>query len=92
MSIAGRLRKARKIGKLHARELDRLAGKTLGHCGLIEARPRSDVYAKTCEAYAEVLGLSLDWLIAGKGADPEPAGVLAAVSAARARAESKKAA
>lgn len=85
MGIGDRLREARELAGLPARELDRLADKTLGHAGLIESRRRSDAQAGTLKAYADVLGLSLDWLIAGRGKLPSQARVKAAVEAARAK-------
>lgn len=84
-SIGVRLRLARGLAVgLSGRELDRLAGRAEGHCGLIEAdtteRPRaSDVLA----SYARVLGVSLDWLVMGLGAEPAEASVRASVDAAR---------
>jgi transcriptional regulator with XRE-family HTH domain len=85
VGIGKRLRKARKLAQISARELDRLAGRTPGHAGLIEHRPGADVMAGTVLAYADVLGLSLDWLIAGRGAEPIAARVQAAVVEARAQ-------
>lgn len=80
------------VNGLAARELDRLAQKTPGHAGLIEGRPKSDVMAGTVLAYADVLGVSLDWLVAGRGSEPEPEIVHAAVDQARAKAEERAAA
>lgn len=82
--IGGRLRLARTTAGITARELDRLAGRAEGHAALIESdtteRPRaSDVLL----SYADVLGLSLDWLAAGRGRAPREADVLAAVERAR---------
>ena len=83
VTIGQRLRWARDQAELSARELDRLAGKTPGHAGLIEARG-TDAWASTLAAYARVLGLSLDWLIAGeKRRAPKPARILVAVKRAR---------
>jgi len=83
-NLAARLRHARILGGLSARELDRLAGKTPGHSSLLETSPDIDPSVSTAMAYARVLGLSLDWLAAGEGAAPHRAAVLASVQHARA--------
>jgi hypothetical protein len=83
-TIASRLRYARELAdELSARELDRLAGKAQGHASLIEARPDADARAGTLRVFAEILGLSLDWLIVGKGKAPTRETVCAAVKKAR---------
>jgi|SRR5580704_12250039 hypothetical protein len=84
-TIAARLKFARTLAHLPAREMDRLAGKTPGHAGLIEARPGSDAMAGTLAAYADVLGLSLDWLVRGQGDAPTADSVREAVATARAK-------
>lgn len=83
--LAKRLEHARTLGRLSARELDRLAGLGEGHVSMIETGRRPSIEAKTASALAEVLGVSLDWLIAGVGAEPRPRRVVASVEAARAR-------
>ncbi|WP_437623356.1 helix-turn-helix domain-containing protein [Sorangium sp. So ce1151] len=84
-SIGERLRFARQLGNISARGLDRLAGKTEGHASLIEAKPQAEVTATTAAAYAEVLGLSLDWLILAKGTAPTEEQVTKALGMARRR-------
>jgi len=81
--VGARLQASRLLAKLSARELDRLAGKAEGHASLIEARKDSNVMAGTLQAYSEVLGCSLDWLIAGKGEPPTQEQVQVAVAVAR---------
>ena len=83
-TINVRLRHARELAeRLSARELDRLANRTEGHANLIEvdpeARPRVDVLT----SYADVLGISLDWLVRGQGEAPRAEDVRAAVERAR---------
>ena len=85
-TMGQRLHWAREAAGVSARELDRLAGKTPGHVGLIEARD-SDATGKTLAAYAAVLGLSLDWLIVGdKDRAPRVEDMTVAVARARERA------
>ncbi len=81
--IGGRLRKLREMAGLSARELDRLAERTEGHCNLIEVRPKANVGAATLADYARVLGVSLDWLVLGVGDPPRVEDVRAAVERAR---------
>jgi len=71
------------LAELSARELCSLAGVTVSVAAMIERghihRPAADILA----ALACVLGISLDWLILGKGEAPSGARVKAAVEAAR---------
>lgn len=82
-TLQQRLRRARTLAELPARELDRLAGIRQGHSGIIEARASENVETATAQALARVLGVSLDWLIAGKGKEPTQRAVRAAVEIAR---------
>lgn len=84
MSLSLRLRRARELAGISARELDRLARLTEGHTSLIESGERSNVEARTATALATTLGLSLDWLITGKGRDPIEADIRTAIERARA--------
>lgn len=70
---------------LSARELDRLAEITEGHTSLIESGVVQRVTADIASQLARPLGLSLDWLIEGKGPEPVEADVLRAVETARER-------
>src|SRR5262245_27294992 len=87
--IAENLRYVRELAELGQRELDRLAERTEGHCGLIESRPDSDVHASTLVASSTVFGITLDWLVLSRGPAPQAAAVKAAVARARARLESR---
>lgn len=82
-SISARVRLARDLVGLSARELDRLAGLAEGHSSIIEASAKKSLSTQTAQALARVLGLSLDWLIAGDGKPPSERAVRAAVDAAR---------
>lgn len=79
-----RLAAARQFAGLSARALDRLAGLGEGHVSMIESGRRPRIEAGTAEALARVLGLSLDWLLAGSGKAPRPKAIREAVAAARA--------
>ncbi len=68
--IASRLRTARDNIGISARELDRRAGLTQGHTSLIETGERS-IEAGTAAKLATALGVSLDWLVLGRGDGPE---------------------
>lgn len=84
-TLSDRLREARSFSSLSARELDRLAGIGQGHSALIESGQRPNVEAKTATALARVLGVSLDWLLMGRGRPPSDAAIRAAVAEARKR-------
>jgi len=71
-SVGERLLHARTLAGVSQRELDRLAGKAEGHCGLIEARHSNVVRTDTVAAYADALGVSRSWLAWGQG-PPRPA-------------------
>jgi hypothetical protein len=90
MSCGRRLARLIALGGTNANELDRLARRPKGSAWLLIDRD-TDPRSQTARVYAEVLGVTLDWLIAGKGPDPERAVVEAAVEAARARAAAKAA-
>lgn len=83
--IPDRLLAARVLGGIPGSTLDRLAGLAEGHVRLIETGRRPNPEAATLEPLACVLGVSLDWLIAGKGVPPSEEQVKAAVAAARQR-------
>lgn len=70
--VATRIRGAREKLGVGARELDRLAGLREGHTSIIEARGR-DIETDTAAKIATALGVSLDWLISGKGEGPRSA-------------------
>jgi transcriptional regulator with XRE-family HTH domain len=66
-TLAQRLRRARDASELSARRLDKLAGLTPGHTTLIESGRRLNPTAATAAALARVLGVSLEWLVSGRG-------------------------
>lgn len=83
-TLSERIAEVRQLAGLSGRELDRLAGLTLGHVAAIEAG-RFSPGAGTLEALRAALGVSLDWLVAGQGKAPPARVVATAVAAARAR-------
>lgn len=84
--LVDRLKEARKMGGVSRRELSLLAGCAQAVCSIVERSGSGSV--KTLAAFANVLGVSLDWLIAGqKDAKPKSADVQAAVLRARAARE-----
>lgn len=82
-SLPGRLRHARLLGGVSARELDRLAGTTPGHVWLIESGERPSLQASTAVLLATALGLSTDWLLSGVGDPPTEDSVRVALDHAR---------
>lgn len=77
------------LGALSARELDRLAEMTEGHTSLLESvveNVRTDTLAKL----ARTLGVSIDWLVTGEGAEPTADVVTSAIETARAVHQAKK--
>jgi len=81
--IGLRLREARTVAAVSARELDRLADTTEGHTSLIESGVVQNANAETLAKLAAVLGVSLDWLVTGSGPPPSSRVVRAAIIAAR---------
>lgn len=86
-SLQARLKWAREVAGLSARALSELAGLHPSHVGLVErGGPRRDtVDARTLLAIADVLGVSMDWLFAGKGTRPSPDAISHAVQKRRRR-------
>lgn len=74
------------LAGLSGRQLDELAGLAVGHSSAIEGGRRANLESSTSTRVARVLGLSLDWLLAGVGDEPSRDAVLAAVERARASA------
>ena len=84
-TLGSRLQICRKmVEKLSAEELARLAGLSASHVRFIEANKKPGAAGTTLHGIAEVLGITVDWLIAGKGESPKPDHVRAAVARARA--------
>lgn len=65
------------------RHVDLLTGGTPGHVHAIATEFIKDPRASSVVKIAEVFGVSLDWLVWGKGRAPKRATVRAAVAAAR---------
>jgi len=82
-TMGERLRFARSLVEISARELDRLSSLAEGHVSMIEAGRRPVIESKTAEDIAGVLGLSLDWLISGKGKAPTATSAKRSLLAAR---------
>lgn len=82
--IGRRIRRAREIaGDLSARELSLLAAQSHSLVGHYERGMLKDLNTSTLSRIAAVLGVSLDWLALGRGSEPTPEVVAAAVAAAR---------
>lgn len=86
-SLQSRLKWAREAADLSASALSELAGLTRSHVSLIEkgGRRRETVDARTLSALADVLGISMDWLFAGKGDRPAREAICQAVEECRRR-------
>ena len=69
-NIAERLQNTRLHADLSRRTLSALAGLSESHVRLIEAGERSAPHPDTLDSLAQVMGLTLDWFIAGRGAPP----------------------
>ena len=82
-AVGARLRETRKLIDITARELDRLACTTEGHASLIESGVVQNITLETAGKLASVLGVSLDWLLSGRGTPPSAASVQMSVDAAR---------
>lgn len=86
LGARGRLVEAVALaGDLSLRELDRLAGMAESLAYRIATGSRSGMGLETAVSYADVLGLSLDWLAGRGGTPPSEEGVRAAVAEARRR-------
>jgi transcriptional regulator with XRE-family HTH domain len=90
--LSGRLEFARKSGGLSSRRLSALAGIAQAAAGMIERGVVPTPTTETVVKIANVLGVTLDWLIAGVGPEPEPEAIRAAVAAAEAAFEAQRAA
>jgi transcriptional regulator with XRE-family HTH domain len=79
-----RLTRARKLGGLSGRQLSQLAGVADGFASMIERGVSRAPSFGVMDAFALVLGVSLDWLAHGIGPEPTAEQIKAAVEAARA--------
>jgi transcriptional regulator with XRE-family HTH domain len=84
-ALQERIRRARELAQLSRTDLSELAGLARGHVALLEAGKRPNLGVFTIAPIARVLGVSLDWLIAGKGEPPPASTIQAAVKRARSR-------
>lgn len=84
-SVGDRLREARLLAGISARHLDELSGTACGHAALIESGRRGNIEARIAVAFADTLGLSLDWLLKGEGDLPTESSVRDAVARAEER-------
>jgi transcriptional regulator with XRE-family HTH domain len=84
-TLGSRLAEARKLGGLTARSLDGLVGLSGGYTSRIESGGTKGVGAETLSGFADVLGVSLDWLVDGRGERPLATSVVASVERARRR-------
>lgn len=68
--IGGRLGSICNALGISLRQLDRAAGRPQGHARQIICGKRKHIEVDTATAYADAIGCSLDWLIAGRGRKP----------------------
>lgn len=85
MTAGVRLGTARQHTTASQRELAELAGLSPSMVWQIESGTIAAPSGTTLAQLAEVLGVSLDWLIRGEGPDPQAEDVQAAVERARLR-------
>lgn len=72
-TLSDRLKIARAAAGIDsARQLSRRAGLADGHVAMFERGVLDDGSAKTLARLADVLGVSLDWLVRGIGEGPKP--------------------
>ena len=79
--LSERLRWVREKAGLSTKGLDAVAGLTKGHTSAIERRERLDPSMSTLRKLAAALGVSLDWLILGRGTAPTVTRLRASISA-----------
>jgi len=65
------------------REIDTLAGTTPGHAHAVARGSIPDPRVSTISAFADIFGVSLDWLARGEGTTPSPESLCAAFARAR---------
>jgi transcriptional regulator with XRE-family HTH domain len=82
-TLRTRLRTAREIAGVSARELDRLAGLGEAHTSMIEAGDRVSIETNTAVKLCTALGASLDWLLRGQGKPPTSKEVRIAIANSR---------
>jgi transcriptional regulator with XRE-family HTH domain len=84
-TVADRVKWLREQAGISQRELCRLAGTNENQISLIERGLRNNIEIETAEAIADVFGVTLDWLMRGRGKIPSASEVIvtAGTSAAR---------
>jgi transcriptional regulator with XRE-family HTH domain len=82
-SLAARVITLRKIAGLKQNELSVRCGFARPYVGLIEHRRRTELGISVLVSLAAVLGVSLDYLVLGRGKRPADAKVRAAVERAK---------
>lgn len=87
--LAGRLTLARTLGGLTGRQLSDLASVADGLVSQVERGTIRSPKATVLGRIAQILGVSLDWLVLGVGEVPKKETIAAAITAAR-EAVSKK--
>jgi transcriptional regulator with XRE-family HTH domain len=91
-TLADRIEYARELAGLTPRGLSIIAGLDPTHVRLIEDGERPDPRSSTISKLANALGLTTDWLLDGRGPEPDPEVIRSAVEAARASANTHDAA
>lgn len=81
-SVGKRLRYAREASGLSPKELEAMAGMSRGHINQIESEQKG-LGAISALKIRCVLGVSLDWLLAGSGSRPSRKSIRRAFEAAR---------
>lgn len=74
-----RLKELRVAAGLSCRELDRIAGTTIGYCWLLEHGGRRQTNGDILRKYASALGCTVDWMLTGAGKRPSDKSIRAAV-------------
>ncbi len=82
--IATRLSHCVREAGLSLREVDALAGTTECHARMVSTGKILDPRVSTLCAFADIFGVSLDWLVRGVGERPTAEALVAAVERARA--------
>lgn len=69
-TFAERLNWARRAAGMSRRALSVKAGLAEPHVGMIERNLEADPQGSTAAALAEALGVSIEWLVTGRGEPP----------------------
>ncbi|HEU4537989.1 MAG TPA: helix-turn-helix transcriptional regulator [Polyangiaceae bacterium] len=85
-ALGKRLNLARGYAGLSGRRLGELAGLSTHYVSGVEASRWRDPRSEPLRRLAQVLGISLDWLLSGLGEAPDPGAVRAAAERAEAAA------